>query len=93
MSKVYFVMPAYNEAANIGDTIKQWYPIVEKLSNSGVESQLVVANDGSKDNTYEIMRSMSKNYPLLIPLDKPNSGHGATLLFLYRYGRIAHFAG
>lgn len=85
MSKVYFVMPAYNEAANIGDTIKQWYPIVEKLSNSGVESQLVVANDGSKDNTYEIMRSMSKNYPLLIPLDKPNSGHGATLLFLYRY--------
>ena len=85
MSKVYFVMPAYNEAANIGDTIKQWYPIVEMLSNSGVESQLVVANDGSKDNTYEIMRSMSKNYPLLIPLDKPNSGHGATLLFLYRY--------
>ena len=85
MSKVYFVMPAYNEAANIGDTVKQWYPIVEKLSNSGVESQLVVANDGSKDNTYEIMRSMSKNYPLLIPLDKPNSGHGATLLFLYRY--------
>ena len=85
MSKVYFVMPAYNEAANIGDTIKQWYPIVEKLSNSGMESQLVVANDGSKDNTYEIMRSMSKNYPLLIPLDKPNSGHGATLLFLYRY--------
>lgn len=85
MSKVYFVMPAYNEAANIGDTIKQWYPIVEMLSNSGVESQLVVANDGSKDNTYEIMQSMSKNYPLLIPLDKPNSGHGATLLFLYRY--------
>lgn len=85
MSKVYFVMPAYNEAANIGDTIKQWYPIVEMLSNSGVESQLVVANDGSKDNTYEIMRSMSKNYPLLMPLDKPNSGHGATLLFLYRY--------
>ena len=35
MSKIYFVMPAYNEAENIEDTIKQWYPVVEQLSLGG----------------------------------------------------------
>ncbi len=75
-------MPAYNEAENIEETIKQWYPVVEKL---GASSKLVIANDGSKDNTFAIMQSLKTKYPLLEPLDKPNSGHGATVLYLYRY--------
>ena len=33
MEKVYLVMPAYNEAKNIEETIRQWYPVVEKLSS------------------------------------------------------------
>ena len=56
MSKIYFVMPAYNEAENIEDTIRQWYPIVDKLSQDGEDPQLVIANDGSKDNTFAIMK-------------------------------------
>lgn len=75
-------MPAYNEAENIEETIKQWYPVVEK---AGQECRLVIANDGSKDNTFSKMESMKKDFPQLIPLDKPNSGHGATVLYLYRY--------
>ena len=82
MSRIYFVMPAYNEAENIEETIKQWYPVVEK---AGQECRLVIANDGSKDNTFLKMESMKKDFPQLIPLDKPNSGHGATVLYLYRY--------
>lgn len=85
MSKIYFVMPAYNEAENIEETIKQWYPVVEKLQEGGTESKLVIANDGSKDNTFAIMKGMKDKYPLFEPLDKSNSGHGATVLFLYRY--------
>lgn len=85
MSKIYFVMPAYNEAENIEETIKQWYPVVEKLSQEGVEPKLVIANDGSKDNTFAIMQGLKEKYPLFEPLDKPNSGHGATVLYLYRY--------
>ena len=30
------------------------------------------------------MLSLQKQYPLLLPVDKPNSGHGATCLFAYR---------
>ena len=78
-------MPAYNEAANIEDTVKQWYPVVEKLHLGGAISKLVIANDGSKDNTFSIMQGLKEKYPLFDPLDKPNSGHGATVLYLYRY--------
>ena len=85
MSKIYFVMPAYNEAENIKDTIVQWYPVIKELNGSNHEARLVIANDGSKDATYSIMAGIKEEYPYLIPLDKPNSGHGATVLYLYRY--------
>ena len=85
MDKIYFVMPAYNEAENIEETIKQWYPVVEKLQKEVVDSKLCIANDGSKDNTFEIMSGLKEKYPLFEPLDKPNSGHGATVLYLYRH--------
>lgn len=82
MKTIYFVMPAYNEAENIEDVVKMWYPVVEKC---GENSRLVIANDGSKDNTYDIMTSLKEKYPLFVPLNKKNSGHGATVLYLYRY--------
>ena len=83
--KVYFVLPAYNEEANIEDVIRQWHPVCERINAEGNEAYLVIANDGSKDNTFAIMQQLQAKYPLLHPIDKPNSGHGATVLYLYRY--------
>lgn len=83
--KLYIVMPAYNEEANIADVIAQWYPVCEQILAEGNEAHLVIANDGSKDKTFAIMQQLQAKYPLLLPLDKPNSGHGATVLYLYRY--------
>lgn len=91
MNKLYIVMPAYNEAENIERTIGQWYPVVEKLSSEGHQAKLVIANDGSKDDTFSIMEQLRSKYPLFEPIDKPNSGHGATILLLYRYA-IEHGA-
>lgn len=84
MDKLYIVIPAYNEEANIEDVINDWYPVVEKV---GGESRLVIINDGSKDNTYEIMQKLKeeKNLTMFQPMTKPNSGHGATILFGYNY--------
>lgn len=78
-------MPAYNESENIEDVIGQWHPICEKIVAEGSVAKLAIANDGSKDNTYQIMQSIQAKYPLLEPIDKPNSGHGATVLYLYRH--------
>lgn len=85
METIYFVLPAYNEEANIEEVIAQWHPVCEKINAEGNEARLVIANDGSKDNTFAIMQSLQSKYPLLAPFDKPNSGHGATVLYLYRY--------
>ena len=81
---LYIVMPAYNEEANIISTLEAWYPIIEKHNENG-ESRLVVVNDGSKDNTYELMQGYAETHPLFIPLTKPNGGHGSTVIFAYDY--------
>lgn len=84
MDKLYIVIPAYNEEENIKSVIDDWYPIVEKHNGNG-ESRLVIINDGSKDNTYEIMCEYAKTRPLFTPITKPNGGHGATVLYGYNY--------
>ena len=45
MSSLYIVIPAYNGAENIGRTIDQWYPVVERHNDEG-KSRLVIINDG-----------------------------------------------
>lgn len=86
MEKFYFVMPAYNEAENIKDTIAQWYPVIDKINRlDNCEAVLAIANDGSKDNTIEIMESLKKDLPYFEPINKPNGGHGQTVLFLYNH--------
>ena len=55
MSSLYIVIPAYNESENIEKTIDQWYPVVERHNDEG-NSRLVIINDGSKDNTYELLQ-------------------------------------
>ena len=52
---------------------------------AGGGARLVVIDDGSKDATYAILKEYAKDHPLLEPLTKPNGGHGATVLFGYRY--------
>lgn len=78
-------MPAYNEEDNIEKVVFQWYNIITKINESAaVKSKLLIANDGSNDKTYEIMQLLAAKYPDFEYIDKPNSGHGATLLYLYR---------
>lgn len=85
MDKLIIVMPAYNEAENIEETVNQWCPVAERVQQEGNVCQLVVADDGSKDNTFSKMCELQGAKPLFTPLTKPNSGHGATVLFLYNY--------
>ncbi len=82
MDKLYIVIPAYNEEENISNVINDWYPIVEKIGNG---SRLVILDDGGKDNTYQIMKELSKNLDAFEPITKPNGGHGATVLYGYQY--------
>lgn len=84
MDTLYIVIPAYNESENIGQVIQDWYPVVERHNANG-KSRLVIIDDGSKDNTYNIMCEYAKDMELFIPITKTNSGHGATVLYAYHY--------
>ena len=57
--KVYMVIPAYNEAENIYTVVDEWYRILEK-EDVGEESRLLVIDDGSKDETFQILNGMKE---------------------------------
>ena len=67
------LVPAFNEEKTIKDTIKAIfasdYPIKE----------LIVLNDGSKDNTGEEVKKLLKKYPKLKLINKENSGKADSL--------------
>jgi glycosyltransferase involved in cell wall biosynthesis len=79
---LYIVIPAYNEEENIRQVIADWYPIVDVRSG---DSRLVVVNDGSRDNTLNVLKELQKEHPKLVVLDKENGGHGSTILYGYDY--------
>ena len=81
---LYIIVPAYNESENISSLIEDWYPIVEKHNGYG-QSRLVIIDDGSKDNTYDIVMQHTKNMPYLEIIRKENGGHGSSVLYGYRY--------
>ena len=84
MDKLFIVVPAYNEQDNIEETVKQWHKVFDNIDASK-DSKLVIINDGSKDNTYDILLKLQKKYYHLLPLTKKNQGHGPTLIFGYKY--------
>lgn len=79
---LFIVLPAYNESANIEKTIDEWHGVVARINS---DSRLVIFDDGSKDQTFEIMKKLSDRYPQFIPETKSNSGHGATCMHAYQY--------
>ena len=82
MESIYVVMPAYNEEANIGDTVKMWYKVLEGKSE---ESRLVIADSGSQDKTHEILIKLQKDYPKLVILENTEKQHGPKVIALYDY--------
>jgi len=68
-AKVSVIIPAYNEE----NTIKK---ILERIKSIKINKQIIVINDGSKDNTLKILNKNQKKYfDILINL-KINKGKG-----------------
>ena len=82
MEKLYVVMPAYNEEANIEETVKTWYRI---LYGKSEESRLVIADSGSDDSTHEILEKLKHQYPQLETLETKDRQHGPKVIALYDY--------
>ena len=79
--KLIIQIPCYNEEGTLKKTLGDLPRHIDGID----EIEYLIIDDGSKDNTFAIMEGLKEKYPLLEPLDKPNSGHGATVLYLYRH--------
>jgi len=73
-------MPVYNEAECITEVLDAW---IKELDSLGISYRMIVLNDGSKDNTAEVL-SRYRDNPKARIINKQNSGHGSTILQGYQ---------
>ena len=69
------VMPAYNEAGCIAESVRSWASLFKTVSG-----RLVVVNDGSKDQTGAILDRLALEIPQLTVIHQKNAGHGSAVL-------------
>ena len=75
MSKVSIIIPAFNEEKTIVELLER----VNSQSVEGIEFEIVVVDDGSKDGTPEILKSRPDLYDHMIR-QSPNQGKGAAVI-------------
>lgn len=77
VSQLSVVLPAYNEEANVERVV---HDVVSYLEGLGLDYEVIVVNDGSKDRTGEILTRLQSDLPRLRPQTHPqNQGYGAAL--------------
>lgn len=75
------VIPAYNEAGIVGDTLRVWDAEARGL---GIAHEILVYDDGSTDETRAVLTSLAREMPALVVGYHANRGHGPTVLAGYR---------
>ncbi len=76
------VIPAYNEAGRITDTLES---VIAYFAGKSYLWQLVVVNDGSQDETSAVVEKFSRRCPLMLLDNRENKGKGAAV----RQGMLA----
>ena len=81
--RLCLVMPVYNEEAAIAGVLKKWSDALMALD---IDFTIRPYNDGSKDSSLKVMRDFAASHPAshIEVRDKPNGGHGNTILTGYR---------
>lgn len=71
------VLPAFNEEPNIERVVRD---CAAYLDSTGLDYELIVTNDGSRDRTGAILDGLTAEFPRLRPQHHPqNRGYGAAL--------------
>ncbi len=74
MAKYSIIIPAYNEGARLGATLDR---VLQYASAQGWDAEVIVVNDGSRDQTPDLVRRYAQTYPTLRLLENPgNRGKG-----------------
>jgi len=71
--EISYVVPAFNEEASIDNTLRR---LVKVLSETGISYEIILVNDGSKDNTKELAAQFLEVKTINHPV---NIGYGNAL--------------
>jgi len=73
-SKYSLVIPAYNEAARLGTSLEK---VLAYVHSQGWNAEVIVVDDGSRDQTAEIIRAFAAKDPIVRLVQNPgNRGKG-----------------
>ncbi len=74
MSRFSIVFPAYNESERITASLDQ---VLSHISAQRWDAEVIVVNDGSRDNTADIVRGYAAQHPIVNLIENPgNRGKG-----------------
>jgi len=79
LSELSVFFPCYNEEKNIQNTVSKAIPVLNKLVKRW---EIILINDGSKDNTAKVLEKIKKQYSqedISIITHNPNRGYGGAL--------------
>ena len=80
-AELTIVMPVYNEQDAIEGVVEEWMVELDRLN---IRCEFRLYNDGSRDHTAERLERLKGRHPQLVVINKPNEGHGPTILRGYR---------
>ncbi len=86
------MIPAYNESARLGATLEK---VLAYIRAQGWNAEVIVVNDGSRDNTADIVRTFAAKDAALRLVENPgNRGKGYSVRngMLHAHGRIMLFS-
>ncbi|HET7089234.1 MAG TPA: glycosyltransferase family 2 protein [Anaerolineae bacterium] len=77
MVSLSIVIPAYNEEANVAEAVRR---VSRAAQNLGMDYEIIVVDDGSRDRTGDAVREMTPSTPNLRLVEHfPNRGYGGAL--------------
>ena len=80
--KLWVVLPAFNEASNLGKLIES---IADNMEDQKSSYEIIVVDDGSEDGTQSVAESFLGQIPVTIICHPQNQGLGATMRDGFQY--------
>jgi len=77
------ILPIYNEAKSLGHVVKTWDQFLK--TNTNINFELLLCEDGSNDGTKEIIIELCKNYNAVNLSTEEGRGYGGAIIAGMKY--------